>query len=156
MLWNRLAPVTSSFARQGLSRPLRSNGRVVQSVFKRYNSSPQSAGRFTPDPTDQNDGGDPKGQGGNNDSEPNFKSTILKMLETAATTAASIAILGYGCLLLCNGTNDLAWLIFSQSGWLLLPPVLQVFGFGQDRPCFHSRRSRSRNCGCDGQESVST
>jgi hypothetical protein len=51
---------------------------------------------MTPDPTDQNDSGEGKGhgQGRSNDSDPNFKSTILKMLETAATTAASIAILG--------------------------------------------------------------
>lgn len=51
---------------------------------------------MTPDPTDQNDSdeGKGKGQGRNGDSEPNFKSTILKMLESAATTAASIGILG--------------------------------------------------------------
>ena len=47
---------------------------------------------MTPDPTDQSDSDEGKGRGG--DSDPNLKSTILKMLETAATTAASIAILG--------------------------------------------------------------
>jgi hypothetical protein len=63
---------------------------------KRFNSNPQNTGQYTPDPTDQNDSdeGQSKGQGRNSDSDPNLKSTILKMLETAATTAASIAILG--------------------------------------------------------------
>lgn len=51
---------------------------------------------MNPNPSEQNDSdeGKGKGQGRNGDSDPNFKSTILKMLETAATTAASIAILG--------------------------------------------------------------
>ncbi|OJJ61128.1 hypothetical protein ASPSYDRAFT_147456 [Aspergillus sydowii CBS 593.65] len=49
-----------------------------------------------PDPTDQADQED---QGGgksqaNNDQDPNFRSTILKMMESAATTFASIAVLG--------------------------------------------------------------
>jgi hypothetical protein len=62
---------------------------------KRFNSNPQNTGQVTPDPTDQNDSDEGKGSGqGRRDSDPNFKSTILKMLETAATTAASIAILG--------------------------------------------------------------
>lgn len=113
MLWNRLAQPLSFYARQGLSRPLRANGRVVQFTSKRYNLNPQNTGQYNPDPTDQNDGEDDKGQGRNNDSNPNLKSTILKMLETAATTAASIAILGYVfCLSLLDGMNDLAWLIF--------------------------------------------
>lgn len=60
---------------------------------KRFNSNPQSTGQMTPDPTDQNDSDEGKGKG-QGDSEPNFKSTILKMLESAATTAASIGILG--------------------------------------------------------------
>lgn len=96
MLWKRLAQPLTSYARQGLSRPVVPSGRIVQLVSKRYNSNPQNTGQFTPDPTDQNDGEDDKGQGRGNDSDPNLKSTILKMLETAATTAASIAILGYG------------------------------------------------------------
>ncbi|KAJ5137295.1 hypothetical protein N7526_003528 [Penicillium atrosanguineum] len=50
-------------------------------------------GQYTPDPTDQNDAEDGKGQGRKSD-DPNLKSTILKMLETGATTAASIFILG--------------------------------------------------------------
>lgn len=49
---------------------------------------------MTPDPTDQNASDEGQGQGRNSDSDPSFKSTILKMLESAATTAASIAILG--------------------------------------------------------------
>ena len=100
MLWNRLAPSFTSYARsfrarQGLSRPLRANGRTVQCALKRYNSTnPQNPGQYTPDPTDQTDGENDHGRGRKNDSDPNFKSTILKMLETAATTAASIVILG--------------------------------------------------------------
>ncbi|BCS22725.1 ATP-binding protein [Aspergillus puulaauensis] len=49
-----------------------------------------------PDPTDQadqEDQGGGKGQA-NNDQDPNFRSTILKMMESAATTFASIAVLG--------------------------------------------------------------
>lgn len=98
MVWNRLARPLTCFARQALSRPLRSNGPLVQSTFKRFNSSgPKSTGQYTPDPTDQNDAGDGKGQGRKSD-DPNLKSTILKMLETGATTAASIFILGYESL----------------------------------------------------------
>jgi hypothetical protein len=56
-------------------------------------------GQYTPDPTDQNDGEGDKGQGqGRKSDDPNLKSTILKMLETSATTAASIFILGYETL----------------------------------------------------------
>lgn len=56
-------------------------------------------GQYTPDPTDQNDGEEGKGQGqGRKSDDPNLKSTILKMLETSATTAASILILGYESL----------------------------------------------------------
>ncbi|KAJ6004943.1 hypothetical protein N7540_012742 [Penicillium herquei] len=93
MLWKRLAPPLSSFARQGLARPARTHGRIVQYACKRFNSNPQSTGQYAPDPTDQNDGGDDRGRGSRND-DPTLKSTILKMLETAATTAASIFILG--------------------------------------------------------------
>ncbi|KAJ5692795.1 hypothetical protein N7462_002218 [Penicillium macrosclerotiorum] len=95
MPWSRLAQPLASSARQGLSRPLKYSGRYVPYGLKRFNSSsPQNTGQYTPDPTDQNDGDDDKGKGRKNDSDPNLKSTILKMLETAATTAASIAILG--------------------------------------------------------------
>ncbi|KAJ5267035.1 hypothetical protein N7478_009843 [Penicillium angulare] len=93
MLLKRLAPPMSSFARQGLARPIRPQGRIVQYACKRYNSNPQNTGQYTPDPTDQNDGEDGQDRGRKND-DPNLKSTILKMLETAATTAASIFILG--------------------------------------------------------------
>lgn len=96
MLWSRLAQPARYYARQGLPRPLRINSRVVMLTPKRFNSNPQNTGQMTPDPTDQNDsdGGKGKGQGRDGDSEPNVKSTILKMLESAATTAASIGILG--------------------------------------------------------------
>lgn len=98
MLWKRLAQPLTSYARQGLSRPLRYNGRFVQNTLKRFNSSdPKNMGQYTPDPTDQNDAEDGKGQGRKSD-DPNLKSTILKMLETAATTTASIFILGWACL----------------------------------------------------------
>ncbi|KAF4762184.1 hypothetical protein N7455_002218 [Penicillium solitum] len=96
MLWSRLAQPARYYAQQGLPRPLRINSRVVMLTPKRFNSNPQNTGQMTPDPTDQNDSdeGKGRGQGRNGDSEPNFKSTILKMLESAATTAASIGILG--------------------------------------------------------------
>ncbi|KAJ5793018.1 uncharacterized protein N7503_008996 [Penicillium pulvis] len=93
MLWKRLAPPLSSFARQGLSRPVRPHGRILQYTGKRFNSNPQNTGKYSPDPAEQNEEED-QGRGQKNDSEPNVKSTILKMLETAATTAASIFILG--------------------------------------------------------------
>lgn len=93
MLWSRLAQPARCYARQGLPRPPRTNSRVVLHTCKRFNSTP---GQMNPNPSEQNDSdeGKGKGQGRNGDSDPNFKSTILKMLETAATTAASIAILG--------------------------------------------------------------
>ncbi|KAJ5648388.1 hypothetical protein N7490_004760 [Penicillium lividum] len=94
MLWKRLAPPLSSFARQGLSRPLRSHGRILQYTGKRFNSNPQNTGQYTPDPTDQNEEDQGRSRGNDSDPNPNLKSTILKMLETAATTAASIFILG--------------------------------------------------------------
>ncbi|KAJ5890908.1 uncharacterized protein N7473_007136 [Penicillium subrubescens] len=95
MLWNRLGHPLPSFARRGLTRPLRYNGIVLQATGQRFNSSnPQNTGQYTPDPTDQNESEEGQGKGRKNDSDPNLKSTILKMLETAATTAASIAILG--------------------------------------------------------------
>ena len=46
-----------------------------------------------PDPTDQQDSEDGKGR--SNEQDPNLRSTILKMAEAAATTFASIAVLGY-------------------------------------------------------------
>ncbi|KAL3461296.1 hypothetical protein BJX64DRAFT_163341 [Aspergillus heterothallicus] len=45
-----------------------------------------------PDPLDQQNQDDDRGR--TNDQDPNFRSTILKMLESAATTFASIAVLG--------------------------------------------------------------
>lgn len=95
MLWNRLAHPLSCLARRGLSRPLRYNASALQITGVRSNSSnPQNTGQYTPDPTDQNESEEGQGKGRKNDSDPNLKSTILKMLESAATTAASIAILG--------------------------------------------------------------
>lgn len=94
-MWNRLAQPVRSQARHSLHGALRPNHRAVVYTSKRFNSNPQNTGQYTPDPTDQDDSNDGKGKGqGGGDSNPNFKSTILKMLETAATTAASIAILG--------------------------------------------------------------
>ena len=96
MLWNRLKQPVGCYTRQGLYKAIRPNNRVGVYIPKRFNSNPQNTGQMTPDPTDQNDSDEGKGQGQgrSGDSDPNFKSTILKMLETAATTAASIAILG--------------------------------------------------------------
>lgn len=93
MLWKRFAQPITAVAKRGLSRPPRANERVVQTTFKRYYSNPQGTGQYNPDPTDQDEGEGEKSKG-SKDSDPNLKSTILKMLETAATTAASIAILG--------------------------------------------------------------
>lgn len=94
MLWKRFSPAASSIARRGLVRPgIRPNGRVLQYSGKRFNSNLQNTGQYTPDPTDQGEGEEDQGRGRKND-DPNLKSTILKMLETAATTAASIFILG--------------------------------------------------------------
>ena len=53
----------------------------------------QSAIPGAPDPQDQPNQDDGKGK--DNDQDPNLRSTILKMLESAATTFASIAVLGY-------------------------------------------------------------
>ncbi|KAJ5750269.1 hypothetical protein N7533_007297 [Penicillium manginii] len=94
MPWNRLAQPLSRAARQGLPRPFRSSPKFIPFTVRRLNSSdPKNTGQYNPDPTDQNDSEEGKGQGRKND-DPTLKSTILKMLETAATTAASIAILG--------------------------------------------------------------
>ncbi|KAJ5293796.1 hypothetical protein PENANT_c002G01616 [Penicillium antarcticum] len=95
MPWNRLVQPARCYAQRGLPR-LWSNNRVVVYTPKRFNSNPQNTGQYTPGPTDQpdSDEGKGQGQGRNGDSDPNLKSTILKMLETAATTAASIFILG--------------------------------------------------------------
>ncbi|KAJ5386609.1 hypothetical protein N7509_009150 [Penicillium cosmopolitanum] len=94
MPWNRLTQSLSRAARQGLPRPMRSSTRFIPLTVRRFNSSdPKNTGQYNPDPTDQNDSEEDRGQGRKND-DPTLKSTILKMLETAATTAASIAILG--------------------------------------------------------------
>ncbi|OQE20022.1 hypothetical protein PENSTE_c014G02357 [Penicillium steckii] len=94
MPWNRLAQPLSRVARHGLPRPLRSSTRAFPCQGVRFNSSdPKNTGQYNPDPTDQNDSEEDQGRGRKND-DPTLKSTILKMLETAATTAASIAILG--------------------------------------------------------------
>lgn len=94
MPWNRLAQPLSRAARQGLPRTFRSPPRTLPYQGVRFNSSdPKNMGQYNPDPTDQNDSEEDQGRGRKND-DPTLKSTILKMLETAATTAASIAILG--------------------------------------------------------------
>lgn len=94
MTWNRLTQPLSRTAWRGLPRPLRSSARFVPYQAQRFNSSdPKNTGQYNPDPTDQNDSEEDRGQSRKSD-DPTLKSTILKMLETAATTAASIAILG--------------------------------------------------------------
>ncbi|RJE21972.1 hypothetical protein PHISCL_05676 [Aspergillus sclerotialis] len=82
-----------SFAlRARVASPLRVT-RTIPYYQKRFNSNP-NPGQVNPDPMDQDgpdeDGGKRKGR----DDDPTLKSTILKMMETAATTFASIAILG--------------------------------------------------------------
>lgn len=92
MLTSRLMHRASAWSRRGLAS--RRHVGVPQWTARRFNSSnPSSTGQYTPDPTDQN-GSEEDGKGGTRNEDPNLKSTILKMFETAATTAASIAILG--------------------------------------------------------------
>lgn len=73
-------------------RPLRVP-RILPYYQKRFNSNP-NPGQVNPDPMDQ-DGDEDRGKGKGRDDGPTLKSTILKMMETAATTFASIAILGH-------------------------------------------------------------
>lgn len=62
---------------------------------RRFSNIPQGASPPQgQDIVDQAGAEDEGGKGKNADSEPNFRSTILKMLESAATTFASIAVLG--------------------------------------------------------------
>ncbi|KAJ5239949.1 hypothetical protein N7468_004568 [Penicillium chermesinum] len=93
MLWAKIASPLSSCARRGLGGQLRAATRNFQSIAVHHHPNPQSYGQYTPDPTDQADGDEGGGKGRRSD-DPTFKSTILKMLETSATTAASIFILG--------------------------------------------------------------
>ncbi|KAL4918522.1 hypothetical protein BDW62DRAFT_181023 [Aspergillus aurantiobrunneus] len=69
--------------------PRRMPGRIVAYSGQSFSESSIPSG---PDPTDQANQDDDKGRG--NDQDPNLRSTILKMLESAATTFASIAVLG--------------------------------------------------------------
>lgn len=70
-----------------VSRP-REVARIIPYYAKRFNSqNPQNTGQVNPDPLDQ-DAGDGH----------SWKSTAFKIMETAATTFTSIAILG--CVLL--------------------------------------------------------
>ncbi|KAJ5625811.1 hypothetical protein N7510_002120 [Penicillium lagena] len=97
MLWSRrLTQPLMARARQGLLAPRGCNDRTALCVSKRFNSSlPQNnTGQYAPNPDPTDRGDDEGGRGRSGDSDPNLKSTILKMLETAATTAASIVILG--------------------------------------------------------------
>ncbi|KAL6235763.1 hypothetical protein BDW75DRAFT_130179 [Aspergillus navahoensis] len=80
--------VSSNRARPWL--PPRRPGKVL-SMYSGQSFS-QSSIPGPPDPQDQANQDDGKGKG--NDQDPNLRSTILKMLESAATTFASIAVLG--------------------------------------------------------------
>ncbi|KAL4764385.1 ATP-binding protein [Aspergillus foveolatus] len=80
--------VSSTRARPRL--PPRRPGRVC-AMFSGQTFT-QSAIPGAPDPQDQANQDDGKGK--DNDQDPNLRSTILKMLESAATTFASIAVLG--------------------------------------------------------------
>lgn len=77
-----------------LARPLRVS-RTIPYCPKRFNSQPPNPGQVNPDPLGQDESDDKGGKGKGRDDDPTFKSTILKMMETAATTFASIAVLGY-------------------------------------------------------------
>ena len=106
MIWYRVTKPLSIYTRQSWPRSIRPTGHILQCTLKRSNSSnPQNTGQYTPDPTDQNDEED-NGKGRKADSGPTLKSTILRMLETAATTAASIAILGYDYFLVYHPEGD--------------------------------------------------
>ncbi|KAE8328783.1 hypothetical protein BDV39DRAFT_173282 [Aspergillus sergii] len=85
----RSLPIFSS-GRLSLSRPLRANG---VAPYKSGMHFSQGSYQAAPNPLEQ-DAGDDGARSNGNDSEPNFRSTILKMMETAATTFASIAVLG--------------------------------------------------------------
>ncbi|KAF7114113.1 hypothetical protein CNMCM5793_007093 [Aspergillus hiratsukae] len=90
MLWNRSVQRSlSAAARVGLHRPVGVH-QTVPRLAARYFS--QTPGLSATNPLEQDREDDDRGRG--QDSDPNFKSTILRMLETAATTFASIAVLG--------------------------------------------------------------
>lgn len=78
-----------------VARPLRTT-RAIPYYQKRFNANP-TPGQIGPQPQalDQDGPDEDGGKGKKRDDDPTFKSTILKMMETAATTFASIAILGY-------------------------------------------------------------
>lgn len=86
MYARRLQRGWNTYARLARSRA----PRPVPYYPKRFNS--QNPGQVTSGPLDQDDG---DGGEKTKDDGPGLKSTILRMLETAATTFASIAILGY-------------------------------------------------------------
>lgn len=63
-----------------------------------YHSSRDFSGSSllnAPDPLDQDANNNGSDRNQSNDSDPTLKGTILRMFETAATTFASIAVLGY-------------------------------------------------------------
>lgn len=94
----RLNQSLTAYSRLALFRPQRINRTTIPYYQKRFN--PQNAGQISSGLLDQNTNSgaeEEKKGGGNNggsDSEPNLRSTLLRMFETAATTFASIAILG--------------------------------------------------------------
>ncbi|KAI9044380.1 ATP-binding protein [Aspergillus affinis] len=77
-----------------LSRPRRPLDPVVPYHSDRQFSQGPILYNPNPDPLDQNANARDDDRGRSNDSDPTFRSTILRMLETAATTFASIAVLG--------------------------------------------------------------
>ncbi|KNG86494.1 hypothetical protein ANOM_005135 [Aspergillus nomiae NRRL 13137] len=85
----RSLPIFSS-GRLSLSRPLRAIG---VAPYKSGMHFSQGSYQAAPNPLEQ-DAGDDGARSNSNDGEPTFRSTILKMMETAATTFASIAVLG--------------------------------------------------------------
>ncbi|KAA8646195.1 ATP-binding protein [Aspergillus tanneri] len=92
MLWHRNVPRSLSLIsrpRVALSRPQRPHPTVPYHSGRQFSQGPLLG---APDPLDQNARDEDKSRA--DDSEPTLRSTILKMLETAATTFASIAILG--------------------------------------------------------------
>lgn len=125
----RSLPIFSS-GRFSLSRPLRANG---VAPYKSGMHFSQGSYQAAPNPLEQ-DAGDDGARSNGNDSEPNFRSTILKMMETAATTFASIAVLGYVALAASHAALH-RLLTISQCRGLLVPPVLQVSDFGKDGKC---------------------
>ena len=132
-----------SYTRLGFSKPVRID-RISPSfhISKRLLSQ-TSLRRDAPDFSNNNNQNQD-----DRDDRPEFgmKPTLWRMFEAAATTAASIAILGY---VLRGSFNYLIKLVYWQNhqpGWILIPSVLQVPDIGQDGQCLSTWWSGTWDC----------